>query len=130
VINAGDAIPAPWVAAPVVTVDEAALRDPAKVVERLHQAWAEREAVVVELGVDPVRFRTPEVIGVEPWRLSPETEPFGDRLHFPEAFVGRGDMSRGGLLLRSVRSATELTYIQLSGATRRGARPARLEPIR
>jgi len=55
---------------------------------------------------------------------------FGDRLHFPEAFVGRGDMSRGGLLLRSVRSATELTYIQLSGATRRGARPARLEPIR
>lgn len=55
---------------------------------------------------------------------------FGDRLHFPEAFVGRGDMSRGGLLLRSVRESAELTYIPVSGATRRGARPAKLEPIR
>jgi hypothetical protein len=54
----------------------------------------------------------------------------GDRLHFPEAFVGRGDMSRGGLLLRSVRGSAELSYIPVSGATRRGARPARLEPIR
>jgi len=26
---------------------------------------------------------------------------FGDRLRFPVEFVGRGDMSRGGLLLRS-----------------------------
>jgi hypothetical protein len=55
---------------------------------------------------------------------------FGDRLHFPEAFVGRGDMSRGGLLLRSVRESSELTYVQLSGATRRGARPPKLVPIR
>jgi hypothetical protein len=54
----------------------------------------------------------------------------GDRLHFPEAFVGRGDMSRGGLLLRSVRDSAELTYIPVAGATRRGARPAKLEPIR
>jgi hypothetical protein len=54
----------------------------------------------------------------------------GDRLHFPEAFVGRGDMSRGGLLLRSVRESAELAYIPVSGAVRRGARPARLEPIR
>jgi len=54
----------------------------------------------------------------------------GDRLHFPEAFVGRGDMSRGGLLLRSVRDSAELAYIPVSGATRRGARPAKLEPIR
>jgi len=55
---------------------------------------------------------------------------FGDRLHFPEAFVGRGDMSRGGLLLRSVRESTELAYIAISGATRRGARPPKLVPIR
>jgi hypothetical protein len=54
----------------------------------------------------------------------------GERLHFPEAFVGRGDMSRGGLLLRSVRESAELTYIPVSGAARRGARPAKLEPIR
>lgn len=55
---------------------------------------------------------------------------FGDRLHFPQAFVGRGDMSRGGLLLRSVRESTELPYIPVSGATRRGARPPKLVPIR
>ena len=58
------------------------------------------------------------------------TASFGERLHFPEAFVGRGDMSRGGLLLRSVRASAELAYIPVSGATRRGARPPKLVPIR
>ena len=55
---------------------------------------------------------------------------FGERLRFPEEFVGRGDMSRGGLLLRSVRDSAELSYIPVSGAIRRGARPPRLVPIR
>ena len=45
------------------------------------------------------------------------------RLRFPQAFVGRGDMSRGGLMLRSVLGGTELDYIPVSGATRRGRRP-------
>jgi hypothetical protein len=53
---------------------------------------------------------------------------FGDRLLFPEAFVGRGDMSRGGLLLRCVDSGEELTYIPVAGAVRKGTRPARLDP--
>ena len=57
-------------------------------------------------------------------------EIFGDRLLFPGEFVGRGDMSRGGLMLRSVRESRELEYIPVAGATRRGARPARLVPIR
>ncbi|HET6981275.1 MAG TPA: hypothetical protein VFI53_03995 [Myxococcaceae bacterium] len=51
---------------------------------------------------------------------------FGDRLHFPVDFVGRGDMSRGGLLLRSARSGTELTYGPVRGAIRHGPRPPRL----
>jgi hypothetical protein len=55
---------------------------------------------------------------------------FGDRLRFPEEFVGRGDMSRGGLLLRSVRESRELVYLPVAGATRRGARPPKLVPIR
>ncbi len=55
---------------------------------------------------------------------------FGERLHFPEEFVGRGDMSRGGLLLRSVRESSELTYIPVSGATRHGVRPPKLVPVR
>jgi hypothetical protein len=50
----------------------------------------------------------------------------GDRLHFPAAFVGRGDMSRGGLLLRAARAGQELEYRPVHGAARRGPRPPRL----
>lgn len=57
-------------------------------------------------------------------------EVFGERLLFPEAFVGRGDMSRGGLLLRAARAKTELEYIPVQGAIRRGKRPPKLAPIR
>ena len=53
-------------------------------------------------------------------------EVFDDRLHFPVDFVGRGDMSRGGLLLRSARSGTELQYRPVRGAVRHGPRPPRL----
>ena len=53
---------------------------------------------------------------------------FGERLWFPQEFVGRGDMSRGGLLLRCVASAAELTYIRVAGAVRTGQRPPRLKP--
>jgi hypothetical protein len=55
---------------------------------------------------------------------------WGERLRFPAAFVGRGDMSRGGLLLRCVRQSEELEYVALGGVPRRGARPPRLEPMR
>jgi hypothetical protein len=51
-------------------------------------------------------------------------------LTFPTEFVGRGDMSRGGLLLRCVRDAHELRYVPVAGAIRRGKRPPKLEPLR
>ena len=51
---------------------------------------------------------------------------FGDRLRFPAEFVGRGDMSRGGLLLRCVRERRELEYVPVAGAVRHGPRPPRL----
>jgi len=51
---------------------------------------------------------------------------FGDKLVFPPAFVGRGDMSRGGVMLRAAESGKELTYAPVSGAIRRGARPPKL----
>jgi hypothetical protein len=53
----------------------------------------------------------------------------GSRLLFPSEFVGRGDMSRGGLLLRCVARNEELNYIPLSGAIRRGRRAARLSAL-
>jgi hypothetical protein len=55
-------------------------------------------------------------------------DALGDRLLFPPSFVGRGDMSRGGLLLRAVRAKEELPYAPLRGAIRHGARPPRLKP--
>ena len=55
---------------------------------------------------------------------------FADRLRFPSEFVGRGDMSRGGLLLRCVDTHTELAYVPISGTARRGQRPPRLDPRR
>jgi hypothetical protein len=55
---------------------------------------------------------------------------FGDRLMFPPDFVGRGDMSRGGLMLRCVMAGYELPYVSLNGAIRHGARPPKLEPLK
>jgi hypothetical protein len=60
--------------------------------------------------------------------VGPLSAVFGDRLVFPSDFVGRGDMSRGGLLLRSVDSSTELAYVPVRGAILRGPRPPRLPP--
>jgi hypothetical protein len=54
--------------------------------------------------------------------VKPLLEVFGARLVFPSAFVGRGDMSRGGLLLRSVREKQELAYIPARGNWRNGKR--------
>jgi len=36
---------------------------------------------------------------------------FGRRLYFPAEFVGRGDMSRGALMLRCVEDRRELQYV-------------------
>ncbi len=55
---------------------------------------------------------------------------FGDRLLFPISFVGRGDMSRGGLLLRQARAGEELEYVPVAGAVLHGQRPPKLAPLR
>lgn len=54
---------------------------------------------------------------------------FGERLLFPSRFVGRGDMSRGALLLRAARDGTELDYQPVAGAVRRGPRAERIGEI-
>jgi hypothetical protein len=53
---------------------------------------------------------------------------FPQELLFPAEFVGRGDMSRGGLMLRSVDAHLELAYVPVRGAILRGARPPKLPP--
>jgi hypothetical protein len=51
---------------------------------------------------------------------------FQERLRFPADFVGRGDMSRGGLMLRSAADRQELQYISVAGAVLKGKRPPKL----
>ena len=53
---------------------------------------------------------------------------FGDRLLFPRDFIGRGDMSRGGLMLRAADDRQELEYIAVRTAVRHGKRPPKLAP--
>ena len=51
---------------------------------------------------------------------------FGERLLFPAEFVGRGDMSRGALMLRAAQADRELDYIPVKGAVVRGRRATRV----
>jgi hypothetical protein len=51
---------------------------------------------------------------------------FGDQLRFPTEFIGRGDMSRGGLMLRCAADGQELSYVRVAGAIVNGKRPPKL----
>jgi hypothetical protein len=58
--------------------------------------------------------------------VAPLLAVLAEQLVFPPAFVGRGDMSRGGLMLRAARAGVELEYLPVQGAVRHGPRPPRL----
>ena len=60
--------------------------------------------------------------------VRPLTRVFGDHLLFPSAFVGRGDMSRGALMLRAAREGAELAYEPVETAIRRGRRVVGKQP--
>lgn len=64
-----------------------------------------------------------------PKYVEPLLAIFGDKLIFPAEFAGRGDMSRGGLMLRCVREAVELKYVSIAGGKLHGPRPAKLAKI-
>jgi hypothetical protein len=54
---------------------------------------------------------------------------FGARLMFPAEFVGRGEMSRGSLLLRCVREGIQLHYARVAEVELRSRRPAKRPPL-
>ena len=54
--------------------------------------------------------------------VEPLTQVFHARLLFPSDFVGRGDMSRGALLLSAARAGRELEYAPVAGSPRHGPR--------
>jgi hypothetical protein len=64
-----------------------------------------------------------------PKYVEPLLEIFGERLLFPIEFVGRGDMSRGGLMLRSARAGEQLTYVPVATAVRHGPKPPKLPKL-
>jgi len=62
--------------------------------------------------------------------VGPLLDVFGDRLLFPATFAGRGDMSRGGLLLRCATAGTPLECVPVRGAVRHGPKPAKLPRLK
>lgn len=62
--------------------------------------------------------------------VGPLARVFGERLVFPPEFIGRGDMSRGGLMLRYAREGREMEYIPMANAVRHGKRPPKLAPLK
>lgn len=55
---------------------------------------------------------------------------FGRHLVFPQDFVGRGDMSRGALLLRAAAADRELPYLAVEGAVFAGKRAPRIADMK
>lgn len=111
--------------------------------ERLHEFSS------ADVDLEDVRYRAPlerdarrlaELAGTQcefvllgsiatPKYVEPLLEVFHERLVFPAEFVGRGDMSRGGLLLRAVEAQKELAYRPVLGAIRHGKKPPKLERL-
>lgn len=109
-----------------------------------------QEFAEVEIGLSEKRFREPLVQSAQGLALQLRKDCevvllgsiatgkyvdilasiFGDRLRFPAEFAGRGDMTRGGLLLRCVTEQRELAYVSLSGGARHGNRPRKLPRLR
>jgi hypothetical protein len=100
-----------------VAPDEPRYRGPLERDAATLACWLASDAIVVLLG----SIATGKYVDVIEERLD-------GRLRFPSAFVGRGDMSRGGLMLRCVKDGAELEYVAIPGAVRHGKRPPRLTP--
>jgi len=112
VILAGQAVPEPWAAAPVVSIGEETLGEPGPTVVSLHASWATRRPVVIELAIDAARFREPAAWPVEPWTLPPEHEPWLDRLHFlvwANTYDARSDELRWWWATKAARLGAEAT---------------------
>jgi hypothetical protein len=137
--------PAPASGAMIITTDRGLVTPDMVVTTADLRAFSE-----VDIGVGDDRYRGPLRRDADALRdrVGPDTpvvllgsiatgkyadvllDVFGPRLMFPQDFVGRGDMSRGGLMLRAARDGRELDYVSVEGAIRHGKRPPKLEPIR
>jgi hypothetical protein len=106
------------ISAAPVEVSEPRYRIPLERDARVVAAHLSEECEVVLLG----SVATPKYV-------EPLLAIFGERLVFPAEFAGRGDMSRGGLMLRCVRQGVELNYVSLLKGERHGSKPPRLPKL-
>jgi predicted kinase len=90
---------------------------------RFTQPLLEHAAALVRAFSDEVRFVLLGSVATDKY-VQPLSKVFGKQLLFPPDFAGRGDMSRGALLLRAARAGQELEYAPILGAQRHGPRPA------
>jgi hypothetical protein len=118
--------------------------------ETLVSAALLREFAAVDVDADDVRYRRPLVRSVKALIATLPTDArvvllgsiatgkyvdvltraLGPRLQFPIDFVGRGDMSRGGLMLRAAAAGAELSYVTVGpDVQRHGVRPPKLPPL-
>ncbi|HKJ37021.1 MAG TPA: ATP-dependent DNA helicase UvrD2 [Solirubrobacterales bacterium] len=84
IVGAGDPAPDGWADAERVEVGPDVIADEAgaqAAVESLRSHWARRRPVVVELGVDPARFRAPVAITEPPYSLPPDLDLPFEMLH-------------------------------------------------
>lgn len=84
------------------------LREHATLIARALDTHGDPEAQVVLLG----SVATGKYVDVL-WPI------LGNRLRFPTAFAGLGDMARGGLMLRAARVGKELEYVTLDASRKR-----------
>jgi hypothetical protein len=100
----------------LITVDDlrAIAAVPVDLADPLYRKPLERDALQLHRSLDP----DCEVVLLgslaTPKYLEPLIDILGSRLLVPSEFVGLGDMSRGGLMLRCVREGKELSYIRAS----------------
>ncbi len=102
IVDAGDPVPEGWGGTERVTIDESVLAVPGAVVARLHDAWARREPVVVDLGVDVSALRAPETDDRPPYELTPAFEFAREHLYFlarSNNYDARQDDGRRGRLV-------------------------------
>jgi hypothetical protein len=102
-----------------IDASDARYRDPLERDARILADAAGKRCQVILLG----SVATPKYV-------EPLLGVFGDRLLFPAEFAGRGDMSRGGLMLRCARKGLQLTYVPVATAARHGAKPPKLPKLR
>ena len=114
-------VPGLGLCAPSVTIDLQGLRAIARVRvdldDRRYTGPLRRDAARLAERIEPDAAAVLLGSIATPKYVQPLKAILGARLRYPKEFIGRGDMSRGSLMLRCAAERRELTYIEDSPET-------------